>query len=84
MRLTIDILSQTQPKCLRTLYKISKNQKGFVEDNGTWKDALSYITRKLDKNLDKAKPNAVAFVDLAKVFGKLSNITASTIYSICT
>ena len=46
---------------------LSEKQYGFIKNKGT-RDALGYITKRIYENLDKSKPIAVAFLDLAKAF----------------
>lgn len=46
---------------------LATNQYGFIAKKGT-KDALSYLTKLLYDKLDKSKPIAITFLDLAKAF----------------
>ena len=46
---------------------LAVKQFGFIKNKGT-KDALNDITTKIYENLDKSKPIAVTFLDLAKAF----------------
>ena len=51
---------------------LSNNQYGFVRNKGT-KDALQRITNILYNNLDKSKPTAITFLDLAKAFDTVNH-----------
>ena len=58
-----------------------KNQFDFMKNKGT-KDALFEITTKIYDNLDKSKPIAITFLDLAKAFDTVDdNILLSKLNS---
>ena len=51
---------------------LSRKQFGFVKNRGT-KEVLSMMTNKLYENLDKSKPIAITFLDLAKAFDTVNH-----------
>ena len=52
---------------------LAQNQFGFVKNKGT-KDALSYLMNAIYNKLDKSKPIAIAFLDLAKAFDTVDHV----------
>ena len=51
---------------------LAHNQFGFVKKKGT-KDALSYLMNLIYNKLDKSKPIAITFLDLAKAFDTVNH-----------
>lgn len=61
------ILHQRLLKFVNKCNIISNKQYGFLKNKGT-KDALDFIVDKVLNELDKSKPIAITFLDLAKAF----------------
>ena len=51
---------------------LASNQFGFIKMRGT-KDALSYIIKTIYNKLDKSKPIAITFLDIAKAFDTVNH-----------